>query len=94
MKIHFSHDELRPLIEQVVREVVLQVKEQETKDAERMAFTEPEAARMLGLNAHQLRDERIRGRIQASAIVGGRIRYQRKDLLHYLESRRWELTDK
>jgi hypothetical protein len=42
----------------------------------------------LGLHVHQLRDERRRGRIQASQIVGRRIRYLRADLERYLAERR------
>jgi hypothetical protein len=55
---------------------------------ERLAYSEPEAARMLGLEEHVLRDERRRGRISASKIVGRRIRYTREDLTDYLASRR------
>ena len=55
---------------------------------DKLAFTEAEAARLLSLNTHQLRDERLRGRITASKIVGNRIAYRREDLLEYLTSRR------
>src|SRR5262249_32972554 len=56
----------------------------------RLAYAEAEAARLIGLKYHQLRDERLRGCIQASQIVGRRIRYLRNDLLDYLTSRRWQ----
>jgi hypothetical protein len=36
-----------------------------------------------------LRDERRRGRIHASQIVGRRIRYTREDLMNYLIARRF-----
>jgi hypothetical protein len=77
-----SAEALRPLISEIVREVV----EQGTRlGNERLAYSESEAAALLGLNVHQLRDERLRGRIASSAIVGKRIRYLREDLLDYLQ---------
>ena len=54
---------------------------------DKLAFTEAEAARLLSLNTHQLRDERLRGRITASKIVGNRIAYRREDLLHQTSRR-------
>jgi hypothetical protein len=44
------------------------------------------------MEQHQLRDERLRGRIGASQIVGRRWRYTRDDLLRYLQSRRVEAS--
>jgi hypothetical protein len=43
---------------------------------------------MLGLNKHQLRDERLRGRIRGNKIVGGRVVYQREELVAYLTARK------
>ena len=79
---------LRPLIAAVVAETLAALDVDRAKLGDRLAYSEPEAARLLGLNTHQLRDERLRGRIAASAIVGKRIRYQRSDLLAYLSERR------
>jgi hypothetical protein len=75
---------LRPLIEAVVEKTVARLEETRAMLPDRLAFSELEAARLIGLNPHQLRDERRRGRIKASEIVGGRIRYQREDLVAYL----------
>lgn len=55
---------------------------------ERLAFTEAEAARLIGLSPHQLRDERRRGRIVGSKIVGNQTRYLRSDLVAYLMRQR------
>jgi hypothetical protein len=52
------------------------------------AYPEEQAARMLGLQKHQPRDERLRGRITGCRIVGGRITYQREELIAYLTARR------
>jgi hypothetical protein len=81
-------DALKPLVAAVVREVLAQVREAEGQLPDKLCFSEAEAARLLGLNPWQLRDERRRGRITASAIVGNRIRYSRADLLKYLADRR------
>jgi hypothetical protein len=80
---------MRPLIAEVVREVLAQLASEQAKlgDGNRICFSEPEAAVLLGLNEHCLRDERRRGRITASAIVGRRIRYRRQDLERYLIGR-------
>jgi len=79
---------LKPLIEQVVVEVLAQVENARAGLGDRIAFSEQEAAYLLDLKPHQLRDERRRGRITASSIVGRRIRYLRQDLLTYMTSRR------
>jgi hypothetical protein len=79
---------LKPLIAEVVAQTMTAVRESEAALPDKLAFSEPEAARLLGLEPHQLRDERLRGRIKASQIVGKRIRYCRADLLDYLAQRR------
>lgn len=90
MQVTFAQDDLRPLIEAVVVETVAQLADDESKFGSVLAFDEPTAARMLSLEPHQLRDERLRGRITASQIVGRRIRYVREDLLAYLARHRTE----
>jgi hypothetical protein len=84
---------LRPLIAEVVREVLAALEADRATLPDKLAYSEAEAARLLSLNPHQLRDERLRGRIAASAIVGGRIRYTRADLLDYLAARRSVVMD-
>ena len=90
MRITFDHEDLQPLIEAIVVEAVAKLEADKTKLGDRLAFSEAEAARLIGLQSHQLRDERLRGRIPASRIVGGQIRYTRDDILEYLMSRRFE----
>jgi hypothetical protein len=89
--VHLSLDPtgLRPLIEQVVTETLARLETERAKVNGKLAYSEPEAAALLGLEPHQLRDERLRGRIGASSIVGRRIRYTREDLTSYLMGRRW-----
>src|SRR5262245_17955048 len=69
--MHLSIDpaSLTPLIKTVVEETVAQLERDRQQVGERLAYSEAEAARLLGLNVHQLRDERLRGRIQASQVV-------------------------
>jgi hypothetical protein len=86
--VTFNPEVLRPLIKEIVAEVLAQLKDAEARLPDKLAYSEPEAARLLGLNPWQLRDERLRGRIHASAVVGGRVRYRREALVHYLAERK------
>jgi hypothetical protein len=81
---------LRPLIAQVVAETLARLEETRAAVPDRLAYSEPEAAALLGLNPHQLRDERRRGNIAASQVVGKRVRYLRQDLIDYLMRHRGE----
>lgn len=85
-----DHSALAPLVRQVVAEALAALEAERATIPDRLAFSEPEAARLLGLNVWVLRGERLRGRIKASKIVGRRIRYLRSDLLDYLVQRRVE----
>jgi hypothetical protein len=90
INLEVAPEVLKPLIAQIVSEVVGQLEAERSKLDGKLAYSEQEAASLLGLREHQLRDERLRSRIRASAIVGRRIRYLRQDLLAYLLERRWE----
>ena len=81
---------LEPLISRIVEQTVTRLEQARATvgDGDKLCYTEAEAAPLLGLEPHQLRDERRRGRIHASRIVGGRIRYQPCDLVAYLMNRR------
>jgi hypothetical protein len=94
VSLQLDPEALRPLIEATVREAVAQVDGDRARLNGDLCYTEQEAAALLRLNEHQLRDERRRSRIRASAIVGRRIRYLREDLISYLLGRRWEANGK
>jgi hypothetical protein len=79
---------LAPLVRAIVAECLAQLRADEARLTGRIAYSEDEAAALLGLQPHVLRDERRRGRIAASSIVGRRIRYTREHLLDYLLGRR------
>lgn len=90
MQVTISPEELLPVIQAAVTETLARLRDDEAKLGDRLAYKEPEAARLLGMESHQLRDERLRGRIGASSIVGRGIRYTRADLLAYLSANRTE----
>jgi hypothetical protein len=89
IKIEVAAEILAPLVREIVAQALAATATDRAKIDDRLCYSEAEAAALLGLNEHQLRDERLRGRIGASAIVGRRIRYTREDLVRYLAERRW-----
>ena len=90
-KVTFSLSltDLQPLIERVVAETLARSEATRRADSELIVCTEADAASLLGLEPHQLRDERYRGRINAYQVVGNRVRYLRADLLAYATARPW-----
>ncbi len=88
MEVQFNADELRPLIEEVIEQVIQRREAQDAKFGamgERMAFSEAEAAALLGFagKPHVLRDCRLRGEISAKK-VGKQYRYAYEDLQRFL----------
>jgi hypothetical protein len=84
LKIQFDREELRPLVQLVVAEALDRLEAERAKFQGRLAFTEPEAAVLVGVKPHVLRDCRRRGELQG-AKVGSRIVYTRTDLLDFLD---------
>jgi hypothetical protein len=78
LTIQVDADALRPLIEAVVRDVV-----ERLGDDGRIGYSEVEAAAMLGVPRHTLRDCRLRNEVQA-ARVGKQVRYARSELIRLL----------
>jgi hypothetical protein len=87
MKLSFDEADLRPVIEQIVAATLVQIQSDEAKLADRLAYTEPQAAAILGIRPHVLRDARLRGEISGSR-VGKRILYERDELLRFLRQQR------
>lgn len=83
MQLSLSHDDLKPL----VRELIAELLDQFGADPSRIAYSEAEAAALLGLNSHQLRDARLKGQITGSKL-GKSWHYSRADLIAFLERRR------
>jgi len=86
MEIKLDGDDLGPLVRRITREVVAELARTFPQE-DRLAYSEPEAADLMGLRAHVLADERRRGRIGCCRIVGGRVRYTREQLAAYLAAR-------
>lgn len=90
MKVQFDQEDLRPLVRMVVAEALDRMEEERAKLIGRLAFTEPDAAVLLGVKPHVLRDCRRRGELQG-ARVGSKIVYTRADLLDFLERQKENL---
>lgn len=86
MNISFSEADLRPLIETIVAATLARLESEREGTGDRLAYTEPEAAALLGIRPHVLRDARLRGEIAASR-VGKRLLYEKAELLRLLRGR-------
>jgi hypothetical protein len=82
-------DSLRPLVKGVVAEVLAELTQKFSNDG-RLAYTEAEAAGLLGLTARQLAEQRRAGRLGYSRGPKDRALYSKSDLLAYLASNREE----
>ena len=80
-------DELRPLIEQVVTETVNRLDAERVRLGGRLAYAEAEAAALIGVERHVLRDARLRQEIEGSK-VGKKIVYTRDQLLRFLDKQK------
>jgi len=87
MKFELQPDDLRPLVKLVVTEVIERREADRGKLDGRLAYTEPEAAALLGVQPHVLGDARRRGEIVGSR-VGKRVLYERDQLLDLLKRKR------
>lgn len=83
MKMQFDDDDLTPLIERVVTRVLAQHELDDGKLGNRLAYSEAEAAALIGVKPYVLRDARLRGEVIGSRI-GKRIFYSRDELLKLL----------
>jgi hypothetical protein len=88
--VELDPEALAPLVRAIVAEVLAATEADRGLVGGDLVYSEAEAAALLKLHEHQLRDERLRGKIGASSIVGRRIRYTREDLVRYLAERRWQ----
>lgn len=74
---------LKPLITEVVRATLAEL-QPSTSSGPPRAYTEAEAAELLGYRPHQLRDERRRGRIRCSYGPRRSPRYTDEQIREYL----------
>jgi hypothetical protein len=89
VNLQLEPDALEPVITRAVEMALAKLDAVQAALNGKLAYSESEAADLLSLEVHQLRDERLRGRIQAYQIVGRRIRYRREDLVAYLLREPW-----
>lgn len=75
---------LIPLVREIVAAILAEQAQAAPMLNGRLAFSEPEAAELLGLNSWQLRDLRIAKKIGFTRIVGNRVRYTPEQLRAYL----------
>lgn len=88
MRLTLEPDDLRPLIQSIVDTTIERVDAARAKlPAGPLAYAEPQAAALIGVASHSLRDARLRGELNASR-CGKRVIYQRSELLKYLASRK------
>jgi hypothetical protein len=90
VSLHVAPEALTPLVRKIVAEALAQLESARATVRDRLAFGEAEAAALLGLAPHQLRDERLRGRVKASVGPGKKILYTRAQLTEYLTRREWK----
>ena len=83
MKCQFDAEDLAPLVRLVVNETIKQLRDDEAKLGNQIAYPESIAASLIGVERHALRDARLRGEIAGSR-VGKRILYEREELLAFL----------
>ena len=83
MKIVLEDTDLRPLIECVVAETVERLAEEKARMGNRLGYPEAEAAALIGVQRHTLRDCRLRGEIEGR-LVGKRIVYSRDELIRFM----------
>lgn len=84
MDVHFDRHDLRAIVRETVGQVLAEIEARRPDLDGRLVYSEPEAADLLGLKHHQLRDLRLAGKIEHCRVVGKRIRYSREQLLGYL----------
>jgi hypothetical protein len=83
MHFSFDRDELEPLVELVVAATLDRLSAQRQQFGDQLAFSESEAAALLGVRRHVLRDARLRGEV-VGVRIGKGIRYSRDELLRFL----------
>ena len=84
LKISFDCEDLRPLVQLAVAEALDRLEVERMKFNGRLAYSEVEAADLLGLAKHQLRDVRLRREIEHTRIAG-RVFYTREQLSDFLD---------
>lgn len=86
MQLSFDPADLKPIVETVVDEVLARAETALARAGDRLGYTEPEAAALIGVEPHVLRDCRLRGELHARK-VGKRYVYERSVLVKFLREK-------
>ena len=78
-----NKDDLRSLIQTVVTETLDERESRQAENQGPLAYWEPDAAALIGVKPHALRDARYRGELVGSE-VGKRIVYLHDELMEFL----------
>jgi hypothetical protein len=87
MQLTTDIGDLRPVIEAIATEVLARIDGERLRLNGRLAYSEAEAAAILGVRRHVLRDARLRGEVAGSR-VGKRVLYERDELIEFLRRKR------
>lgn len=82
VSLQIGVDVLRPLIKQIIREVVQELNDDREQFGGKLAYPLPEAAALLGVRQHVLRDARGRGEL-VGRLIGKKIVFSREELVAY-----------
>ena len=80
------HADLRPLIEACIVATLEKLRPVDDALTGRLSLSEPEAAAVIGIAAHGLRDCRLRGEI-SGGLIGKRIFYSAEELRRFVAER-------
>ena len=83
MNISLNESDLQPLVEAVVALTLNKLEDERQRIGDKLAYSEPEAAALLSVKPHVLRDARLRGEIEGFKLGKG-MRYARDELLRFL----------
>ena len=83
VNISLNESDLQPLVEAVVALTLNKLEDERRQIGDKLAYSEPEAAALLSVKPHVLRDARLRGEIEGFKLGKG-MRYARDELLRFL----------
>lgn len=83
VNISLNESDLQPLVEAVVALTLNKLEDERRRIGDKLAYSEPEAAALLSVKPHVLRDARLRGEIEGFKLGKG-MRYARDELLRFL----------
>jgi len=85
VNVTFSPEDLAPVVRAVVQEVLVAKEADDAKHGLRLGYSEVEAAELIGVERHVLRDCRLRGEV-AAKLVGKKYIYARAEIERFLKA--------